>query len=462
MTVARRPLANSDTHHNEPGSAIAQAIAGGLGALRAGRRPRVHALLAPVAQPLAANAATATGIDVSMTTDADEVGPMAAKSDALLINLGMLDAPRREGIRAALATGRPFVLDPVKVDRSPSRLAFARELLEAGPAVVKGNGAEMAALGPLPRETVSVTTGAIDVVRDAGGTWRLANGHPLMDRVIATGCATGVVMAGYLALVRNPMAAAAAALSHVNAAAQEAARHSSGPGTFAASWLDALANVDADAVGAAVRCAKNVDLSCYLVLGPDVSDPVGVVRAAVAGGASLVQWRDKSGATAEQVAMVRALQSASDAPVFVNDRADVAALTGAGLHVGHGDLSPIEARALVGDAPIGLTVHTLEEADAADVHAIAYASVGGVFETTSKRNTHPPIGIDGFVQIATRLRERRPDLPICAIAGIDAERAATLAAAGADGVAVMSAVTKAADPAGAARAIRRAVAEGRA
>lgn len=204
------------------------------------------------------------------------------------------------------------------------------------------------------------------------------------------------------------------------------------------------------------------DYRLYLVMGPGVTEPARVAAAAAAGGVGLVQWRDKDGSTAQQVRAVRALVAAVPVPVLVNDRADVAVAAGAaGVHVGHGDLTPAEARRIVGpDAIVGLTVHTLEEAVAADGAPIDYASVGGVFETRSKDNPSPPIGIDGFAAIAARLRQGRPGLPVVAIAGITPQRARLLAAAGADGVAVMSAITKAADPGEAARQLLSAVAGG--
>jgi len=442
----------------------ARHVAATIDRLVSGARPRVHALVAPVAQPLTANVATALRIDVSMTTDAEEVRPMAAASDAILANLGMLDPARRAGIESAVGTGRPFVLDPVKVDRVPARAAFALRLLERGPAIVKGNGAEMGALGRLPAGTVSVTTGLVDRVAVAGEgrVLGLANGTPLLDRVIATGCAEGMLCAAMLPLAPDARTAAIAAVSLLNVAAERAAAGAPGPGTFAARLLDALAEADGASVVERLRVAPALDLTAYLVLGPDVADPQGIVRAAVAGGVSLVQWRDKSGSTAAQVAAVRRIVEASAVPVLVNDRADVALAAGAaGVHIGHGDLDPWQARRIVGDeAIVGLTVHTMAEAEAADGAPIDYASVGGVFETTSKSNPHPPIGIDGFVAITERLRRDRP-LPVCAIAGITPERARALAAAGADGVAVMSAVTRAADPAAAAAALVAAVREGR-
>ncbi len=431
-------------------------------------RPRIHALVAPVAQPLVANIAAAAGIDISMTIDADEVRPMAAGSGAICVNLGMLDSPRRAGILAAVSSGQPFVLDPVKVDRVPARLEFARELLAYKPKVVKGNAAEMLALGPVPDGTVAVTSGAVDRLSqrtpDGDRTVYLGNGTSKLARVTGTGCAAGMLIASMLAIESDPMLAAIAGLSLMNVSAEMVAPTHPGPGSFATALLDAIGTADAEEIAARVRVARPpLDPRLYLLLGPAERDPLGIVRAATAGGATLVQWRDKDGSTAEQVAAVRALVAASPVPVLVNDRVDVACAAGAaGVHIGHGDLTAAQARKIAGPAAIvGLTVHTLEEAIAADDAPIDYASVGGVFETNSKVNPNPPIGIDGFRRIAERLRRRRPDLPVIAIAGIDVARAAELAAAGADGVAVISAITKARSPRDARQAMRRAFVSGR-
>ncbi len=432
-----------------------------VAAFARGGRPRVHAIVSPVAQPLVANVAAAAGIDISMSVEAGEVAAMAPHADAILVNLGMLDEARRAGALAAARSGRPFVLDPVKVDRSPGRLAFARELLAYRPAVVKANAAEMLALGPVPEGTVRLTTGAIDVVRRGDTALGLGNGTPLLDSVVATGCALGALVAGRLATA-DPFFAAAAAVSHLTIAAERAAETSPGPGSFAVRLLDALPSVTATAVGDRLRLVEpEPDVSLYLVLGPDVPDPVALAREAVAGGVTLVQWRDKGADTATLVAAARALAEAVPVPVFVNDRADVAAVSGAyGVHVGHGDLDA-GAAALVSGRPVGVTIHSLAEAEAALAHPFVYASVGGVYETASKRNPHPPIGVAGFAAIARRLRAARPGVPVCAIAGIDARRAAELVRAGADGVAVMGAITRAHDPRAAAIALRTAVEEAR-
>jgi thiamine-phosphate pyrophosphorylase len=114
-----------------------------------------------------------------------------------------------------------------------------------------------------------------------------------------------------------------------------------------------------------------------------------------------------------------------------------------------------DARRLLGPgAIIGLSIKTVEQAELAPVDLLDYAAIGGVYVTTSKDNPGPPVGVDGLARIAQVLRRRRVELPICAIAGIDANNAAATIAAGADGVAVISALSLAESPPDAARELR--------
>jgi thiamine-phosphate pyrophosphorylase len=147
----------------------------------------------------------------------------------------------------------------------------------------------------------------------------------------------------------------------------------------------------------------------------------------------------------------------SGVPLIVNDRVDVALAAGAvGVHVGQDDMPVAEARRLLGrDAIIGLSVKTIEQARAAPLDALDYVAIGGVFATGSKDNPDPPVGLDGLRRLAEAVRARAPGFPVCAIAGIDAGNAAEVIAAGADGVAVISALTRTADPAAAAADLRR-------
>jgi thiamine-phosphate pyrophosphorylase len=205
-----------------------------------------------------------------------------------------------------------------------------------------------------------------------------------------------------------------------------------------------------------------VDLRLYALVDPERAGGVGLAElsAQVArGGATMVQLRDKHATTRRMVDEARAIR-ASLAPfkvaLLVNDRADVAFAAAAdGVHVGQDDLAPEDARALLGpDAIIGQSIKTVAQARDAPIETLDYVCVGGVFATTSKDNPDPPVGITGLVAILEVLRDRAPRLPIGAIAGIDETNAADVITAGADGIAVISALSLAPDPGAAARRLR--------
>ncbi|MDI6027247.1 hydroxyethylthiazole kinase [Corticibacterium sp. UT-5YL-CI-8] len=216
------------------------------------RSPRVHCLTNTVVQKFMADGLSALGAHPSMTSSIDEVASFVARTDIMVVNLGTLDPARRESSRVAVAEarklGRRWVLDPVHCNLSDLRLVFARELIEAGPAVVRGNHAEMAAIGTLPDNVVRVETGARDTIAFAGTTITVSNGHPLMAQVTGTGCLAGGVLAAFVAVEPDALKAAAAAMAAIGVAAELAAPFSRGPGTFGPALLDALAALDADAL----------------------------------------------------------------------------------------------------------------------------------------------------------------------------------------------------------------------
>jgi thiamine-phosphate pyrophosphorylase len=205
-----------------------------------------------------------------------------------------------------------------------------------------------------------------------------------------------------------------------------------------------------------------VDLRLYALLDPERAgghDLADLGRQVVAGGATLVQLRDKHGSTRRLIEETRAIKAAlapSGVPVLVNDRVDVALAAGAdGVHVGQDDMPAADARRLLGpSAVIGLSIKTIAEARAAPLDALDYVCVGGVFVTTSKETTAAAIGLAGMKTILDVLRARGRDFPIGAIAGIDETNAGEVVTAGADGVAVISALSLTPDPAGAARRLR--------
>ena len=208
-----------------------------------------------------------------------------------------------------------------------------------------------------------------------------------------------------------------------------------------------------------------VDLRLYALVDPEHAvgrDPAVLARLVAQGGATLVQLRDKHGDTRLMLARARAIKEVLaplNVPLLINDRIDVALAAGAdGAHVGQDDMPVEDARRLLGaDAIIGLSVKTVEQAEAVPIDLVDYVAIGGVFAPSSKDNPDPPIGAAGLARIVGVLRRRAREFPLCAIAGIDASNAGEAIAAGADGVAVISALSRKDDPRAAARQLRSVV-----
>ena len=193
--------------------------------------------------------------------------------------------------------------------------------------------------------------------------------------------------------------------------------------------------------------------------GRDLGD---LAAKAVAGGVTILQYRDKQASTRDLVENTRRIKAAiagSGVPLLVNDRADVAFAAGAdGVHLGQDDLEPEDARRLLGpDAVIGQSIKRIGHANAARLDLMDYVCVGGVFATASKDNPDPPIGTAGLAAIVAAIRARKAGYPVGAIAGITAANAASVIAAGADGIAVISDIFMADDVIAAASDLRQIV-----
>lgn len=184
---------------------------------------------------------------------------------------------------------------------------------------------------------------------------------------------------------------------------------------------------------------------------------VGVVRAALRGGVPAIQLRGKDQPAREQVALARALLAetrAAGALLFVNDRLDVALASGAdGVHLGQDDL-PVEAARRIVPAGflVGISAETPELARAAERGGADYVGTGPVFATGSKADAGEAVGCGRIAEVAAAVR-----IPVVGIGGIDGTNAAAVVASGAAGVAVISAVMRAADPEQATRDLLRAV-----
>jgi thiamine-phosphate pyrophosphorylase len=194
---------------------------------------------------------------------------------------------------------------------------------------------------------------------------------------------------------------------------------------------------------------RNFDLAVYLITDPVLVGVRGVletVEAAIAGGATMIQLRDPEAKTrplVEEARAILALTRAANIPFIVNDRIDVALAVGAdGVHVGQADMTVADARKLIGPKPIlGLSITSDADLDVSDLNGVDYLGVGPVFQTSTKPDAAPPINVGGLEAIATRTK-----IPIVAIGGLHAGNAADAIAAGASGIAVVSAICAAPDP----------------
>jgi thiamine-phosphate pyrophosphorylase len=166
-------------------------------------------------------------------------------------------------------------------------------------------------------------------------------------------------------------------------------------------------------------------------------DPVELARILLGAGARIIQLRLKDMSSRDFLAAARAIVALCrehGAMLIVNDRADIAKLLGAGLHVGQDDLAPADARVLLGDGPvIGYSSHNAAQLREAAAERVDYVALGPIFGTSSKQNPDPVVGIDELRR-ARALAEK----PLVAIGGITRENARAVFEAGADAVAVIA------------------------
>ena len=192
----------------------------------------------------------------------------------------------------------------------------------------------------------------------------------------------------------------------------------------------------------------------YVIIDPEATldrDPAEVATAALRGGATAIQYRDKLNHTGDQLPMARRLTELCqdhDAVLIVNDHADLAVASGAhGLHLGQHDLPVAPARSILHPWQfIGTSNALLAEAEAAIAQGVDYIAVGAMYATGSKSNTRP-----AGIKTLSMVRERITGTPIVAIGGITLDNVDAVLRAGADGICVIGAVCHADDPEQAAR-----------
>lgn len=201
-----------------------------------------------------------------------------------------------------------------------------------------------------------------------------------------------------------------------------------------------------------------IDYSLYLVTDRALARgraTAEIVREAVAAGVTCVQLREKNGGTRkflDEARMVQAALRGTGVPLLVNDRVDVALAVGAGgVHLGQRDMPIADARRL--GPPgwiIGVSAECVEDAIRAEQEGADYIGVSPVFATPTKTDTARPLGLEGLRQMRAAVK-----IPLVAIGGIHVRNAREVIRAGADGLAVVSAIVSADSPREAAGQLRR-------
>jgi hydroxyethylthiazole kinase len=239
--------------------------------------PLVHCLTNVVAAGFTANVLLAAGAAPAMADAVEDAAVLPGGAGGVLVNLGTVTPEQFAGMRAAVTAvgevGGRWVLDPVAAGALPWRAGLADELLGlAAPAVIRGNPSEVLALtgqlggrgvdssaapddaaaaGKALALTYAATvavSGPVDLVTDGERSLRVDNGNVLLTKVTGVGCALGALVAGFVAVVDDPLVAATAATVMLTVAAEAAAARAPGPGSFAVALLDELHTVGPDRI----------------------------------------------------------------------------------------------------------------------------------------------------------------------------------------------------------------------
>jgi len=206
-----------------------------------------------------------------------------------------------------------------------------------------------------------------------------------------------------------------------------------------------------------------IDYTLYLVTDKNLSQGrtnLAVVESAIQGGVTCVQFRDKDASREDfitEAMLLKKILARYSIPLIINDRVDVAAEIDAdGVHLGQNDMAIEEARELLGKSKIiGISAESLEDAIEAEKKGADYIAISPVFETATKVDTAIPLGLEGVNQI-----RRNVKISLVGIGGIKLENAAAIIKAGADGVAVVSAIVSAVSPEDASRQLLNTIESG--
>ena len=209
---------------------------------------------------------------------------------------------------------------------------------------------------------------------------------------------------------------------------------------------------------------KNIDYSLYLVTDRGLArgrSNFEIVTAAVRGGATVVQLREKDCSTRQFIKQgleLKKFLKDHGVPLIINDRVDVAqAVKADGVHLGQSDMPLGLAKKILGDSMIiGISAESVQGAIEAEKGGADYLGVSPIYATPTKTDTAPALGLEGLRAIRRAVR-----LPLVGIGGLNTENAADVIRNGADGVAVVSAIVAADDPATAASDLKKIITEAR-
>lgn len=204
------------------------------------------------------------------------------------------------------------------------------------------------------------------------------------------------------------------------------------------------------------------NLKLYFIMGSNncTVDPEYVLEQAIEGGISFFQFREK-GTNAltgnEKIGFAKRLQSICQKhsiPFIVNDDVELAVLLDAdGVHIGQGDESAEEVRRKIGDKILGVSAHTVAEVEKAIEDGADYVGIGPIYSTTTKEDAKSPQG----TAVIKEVRKRGIEIPIVGIGGITANNAFPVIESGGDGISIISAISRANDPAEGARELKAAI-----
>ena len=268
---------------------FAEAVAADLSAVRA-RAPLVHNITNLVVMNITANMLLAVGASPVMAHAPEEVEEMVGLANALVLNIGTLDAGWVDSMILAAKAARmrpiPIVLDPVGGGATCYRTRTTQRLMAAAaPTLIRGNASEILALDGASGTTRGVdstadsdaawgaagrlahriqggvcVSGSVDLIRSSqiDGGFRVLNGDPMMTRVTGLGCSATAIIGAFAAINPDPALAALHGMTVFGIAGELARQQAKGPGSFAVALIDALANLDTSTILDRARIVQQV------------------------------------------------------------------------------------------------------------------------------------------------------------------------------------------------------------